>query len=50
MGTRGVLGCTPPTRARLGGLARPGVLWAPGSPPLVVIWSNIYYIFQNNSP
>ena len=39
-----------PTRARQGGLARPGALWPPGSPPLVVLFSNIYYIFQNNSP
>ena len=31
MGTGGGLGCPPPTRARLGGLERPCVLWAPHS-------------------
>ena len=32
-----------PTRARLGGLACHGVLWSPGGPPPVVIWSTIFY-------
>ena len=39
-----------PTRARLEGLTRPGALWLPGWPPMVVLFSNIYYILQNNSP
>ena len=50
MGTRGGPGWAQPTRARLGSLARPGGLCPPGGPPLVVICSNISYIFHKNSP
>ena len=49
MGTKGGPGCPLPTRVCLEGLERPSVLWPPGCPPLVVLISNIYYIFQNNS-
>ena len=50
MGTGGGPGWPQPTRARLGGLARPGGWWVhPGSPP-VLIPSNIFSIFQKYSP
>ena len=44
MGARGWPGAPRGTRAR------PGALWAPGWPPLVLLASSIFYLFENNSP
>jgi len=48
MGTGGGLGWPQPTRARLGGLARPRVLWSPGGLPDSYLLQ-YFYIFQDNS-
>ena len=51
MGTGGGPRREQPTRARGGGgwLARPGGLYPPGNPPLVLIGSNIPHLLHKNS-
>ena len=44
MGTRGLLG------GPRGRGARPPPMWLAGGPPLVLSSSNIFYLFQNDSP
>ena len=41
----GATRCAQPTRARLGGLARPGVCWLASGPPPMVLDFSIFYLF-----
>src|SRR3989337_1399571 len=51
MGAIGWPGDPRATRTHLGGgVVRPGASWAPGWPPLVLLHSSIFYLFQNKSP